>query len=81
MKINEIVTHFEAFAPINLQEVYDNSGLLTGDSEWTCTGVLCTIDVTEAIIQEAVERNCNLVVAHHPIIFKGLNTQLYHKYF
>ena len=59
-------------APPGLQEPYDNTGLLTGNQEWNCTGAVCVLDVTEAIVDEAVERSCNLIVAHHPIIFKGL---------
>jgi dinuclear metal center YbgI/SA1388 family protein len=72
MKIADIVTCLESVAPPSLQEGYDNAGLLTGQASWTCTGVLCTLDATEAVIQEAIEKNCNCVVAHHPIIFSGL---------
>jgi dinuclear metal center YbgI/SA1388 family protein len=72
MKIAAILQHLESIAPPSLQEGYDNAGLLTGDSAWDCTGVLCTLDATEAVIREAMARGCNLVVAHHPIIFGGL---------
>jgi dinuclear metal center YbgI/SA1388 family protein len=72
MKISAITNVLETLAPPTLQEGYDNAGLLTGSAEWECTGVLCTLDSTEAIIEEAVRRKCNLVVAHHPIIFGGL---------
>ncbi len=72
MKIKEITTHLESIAPPVLQEDYDNAGLLTGDSDWECKGVICSLDCTEDIIAEAIEMNCNLVVAHHPIIFRGL---------
>ncbi len=55
-----------------MQEDYDNAGLITGNANWHCNGVLCTLDATEAIVEEAKALNCNLIVAHHPIIFRGL---------
>ncbi|MEO6720411.1 MAG: Nif3-like dinuclear metal center hexameric protein [Ferruginibacter sp.] len=72
MKIQDITSFLETIAPPNLQESYDNAGLLTGDRSWECTGIITTLDATEAVILEAVQQNCNLVVAHHPIIFSGL---------
>src|SRR5687767_14678926 len=72
MKISEITAALENFAAPELQESWDNSGLIMGRGTWDCTGVLCTLDVTAAVIAEAVARGCNLVVAHHPIVFKGL---------
>ncbi len=72
MQIKDIIKVLENHAPLSLQEGYDNAGLLTGNPDWECTGILCTLDATEAVINEAVLRKCNLVVAHHPIIFKGL---------
>lgn len=74
MIINEIIQHLEGFAPVHFQESYDNAGLLTGNSSWECTGVITTLDVTENVVDEAINKNCNLVVAHHPIIFKGLKS-------
>lgn len=71
-KIKDIIRHLEAVAPPGYQESYDNAGLLTGDANWEVTGVLTCLDSTEAVIEEAVRKGCNLVVAHHPIIFKGL---------
>lgn len=71
MKVKEVVNHLESFAPPAYQEDYDNSGLLTThDSE--ITGILVSLDCTEAVIEEAIARKCNLVVAHHPIVFRGL---------
>lgn len=72
MKISELISAITAFAAPELQEDYDNCGLLTGNASWNCTGVLCTLDVTVEVLEEAVRRNCNMVVAHHPIIFRGL---------
>jgi len=72
MKIQEIISVLENFTPTFLQESYDNIGLLTGNKNWLCKGVLCTLDVTEAVVQDAINNKCNLIVAHHPIIFSGL---------
>jgi dinuclear metal center YbgI/SA1388 family protein len=55
-----------------LQEHYDNAGLITGDRNWDCKGIICSLDATEEVIKEAINKSCNLVVAHHPIIFGGL---------
>lgn len=72
MNIAAITRALEAIAPPSYQEGYDNCGLLTGHPATECTGVLCTLDVTEEVIAEARQQGCNLVVAHHPVIFGGL---------
>lgn len=72
MKIAEIIQTIEDFAPLSYQESYDNAGLLIGDKMSTCTGVLICIDVLEAVLDEAIRKKCNLIVAHHPIVFSGL---------
>jgi dinuclear metal center YbgI/SA1388 family protein len=72
MQISMITDFLETLAPPVLQEHYDNAGLLTGDQGLECTGVLTTLDVTEEVVTEAAGRGCNLIVAHHPIIFGGL---------
>lgn len=72
MKIGDLVSAIEVFAAPELQEDYDNAGLITGNSLWECSGALCTLDVTVDVINEAKGNNCNLIVAHHPIIFRGL---------
>jgi dinuclear metal center YbgI/SA1388 family protein len=72
MRISDIIQALEAFAPPSLQEDFDNVGLLVGDASSDCTGVLVTLDATEAVIEEAISLKCNLVIAYHPIIFKGL---------
>lgn len=74
MKISQLITLLEKLAPLSLQEDYDNAGLIVGDRNSKVSGVLCTLDCTEAVINEAIAKNCNVVVAHHPIIFKGLKT-------
>ena len=70
--IQDVTSFLEDMAPRSLQESYDNTGLLTGSADRACEGVLVSLDVTEAVVQEAVDRKANLVVAHHPLIFKGL---------
>ncbi|MFI5129504.1 MAG: Nif3-like dinuclear metal center hexameric protein [Chitinophagales bacterium] len=72
MKIGEIVSFLESLAHPSLQEHYDNAGLLTGDPGWECTGIICSLDAVEEVIDEAIRKKSNLVVAHHPIIFGGL---------
>lgn len=72
MKIKDILSTLESIAPPYLQESYDNAGLIVGDPEAAVTGVLFCLDSIEAVVNEAVEKGCNLVVAHHPIVFRGL---------
>lgn len=72
MLIQDIISVLEAVAPPHLQESYDNAGLIVGHPQVTVKGVLFCLDSTEAVVDEAVERGCNLVVAHHPIVFRGL---------
>jgi dinuclear metal center YbgI/SA1388 family protein len=71
-KINDIIAELEKFAPFALQEDYDNCGLLTGDRNAEAKGILLSLDCTEEVVEEAIRNNCNLIVAHHPIIFSGL---------
>lgn len=72
MQISEIINFLETIAPPSLQESYDNAGLLTGMPELECSGVLVSLDITDDIIDEAIKHKCNLLIAHHPLIFKGL---------
>ncbi len=72
MKISDVIECLENFAPLSLQEDYDNAGLLAGKGSDECLGILTTLDVTEKVVQEAINNQCNLIVAHHPIIFRGL---------
>lgn len=73
MSVLKDVTHFlESFAPLSLQESYDNAGLITGDINAEITTVLITLDVTEKVVEEAIQKKAQLIVAHHPIIFSGL---------
>ena len=72
MQIKEILKVIESEAPPVLQENYDNSGLLVGAPDKEVSGVLLTVDVTEAVLEEASRRGANLIISHHPLIFNGL---------
>ena len=71
-KILEVIQYLETIAPSHYQESYDNAGLIVGNKDNIVSGVLVCLDSTEAVIDEAIKLNCNLVIAHHPIIFGGL---------
>lgn len=73
-KLHEVIRHIEAWAPKAWQEGYDNNGLLVGDANQEVHGVLVTLDVTEAVLAEAKEKGCNVVIGHHPLIFKGIKS-------
>lgn len=72
MTIKEVIDALERFAPLSLQEDYDNAGLQVGLTEADISGVLLCLDVTPEVLREASELGCNLVVSHHPLIFRGL---------
>jgi dinuclear metal center YbgI/SA1388 family protein len=72
MLVKEIIKQLETFAPLAYQEDYDNCGLITGNMEQEVKGILISLDCLESVIEEAIRENCNLIIAHHPIIFKGL---------
>lgn len=72
MKIKEITDYLESIAPVQYQESYDNAGLIIGDPEKEVNRALVCLDSTEAVIDEAIRKGCQLVIAHHPIIFGGL---------
>jgi len=73
-RIADLAQFLEAIAPSALQEDYDNSGLLVGEPETEVSGVLVSLDVTEEVVEEAVAKGCNLIVSHHPIIFRPLRS-------
>jgi len=72
MQIRELLSFFDHWAPFQLAEDYDNVGLLVGKPETEITGILVSLDTTEQVLDEAISRNCNVIVSHHPIIFKGI---------
>lgn len=71
MKIKEVVCALERFAPLPLQDGFDNAGLQIGLTDAEATGALLCLDVTEAVLDEAIALGYNLIIAHHPLIFKG----------
>ncbi|MDA3882603.1 MAG: Nif3-like dinuclear metal center hexameric protein [Bacteroidales bacterium] len=73
MKIKELHSVFQEFAPFSLQESYDNSGLQIGDFDDEISAILCTIDITEEVIEEAHELGVDCIISHHPLIFKKLS--------
>lgn len=72
LRIHEIVSAFEAVAPLALQESYDNSGLIVGEMGAQVSKALLCLDSTEAVVDEAIAKGCDLIIAHHPIVFGGL---------
>ena len=72
MLIAEVIEHLENFAPVATAEDFDNVGLLVGEPHTPLTGILITLDTLEEVVDEAIEKNCNLIVSFHPIIFSGL---------
>lgn len=70
--IKDIISYLENLAPTAYQESYDNAGLIVGDTQAEVKGIVCSLDVTEDVVKEAIEKKCNLIVAHHPIVFGGL---------
>jgi dinuclear metal center protein, YbgI/SA1388 family len=74
MKIKEVVSALERFAPLPLQDGFDNAGLQIGLTDAETAGALLCLDVTESVLDEAISLGCNLVISHHPLIFKGLKS-------
>ncbi|MBP5777425.1 MAG: Nif3-like dinuclear metal center hexameric protein [Prevotella sp.] len=74
MKIKEVLSALERFAPLPLQESWDNAGLQVGLTETEVSGALLCLDVSEKIVDEAIAKGCNLIVSHHPLLFRGLKT-------
>ncbi len=72
MKIAQVISFLETLAHPSLQEHYDNAGLITGSASWDCKGIIISLDATEEVLKEAIDKKYNLIIAHHPIIFGGL---------
>jgi len=72
VKISQVIEALERFAPLPLQESWDNAGLQVGLTSAEASGALLCLDVTEAVVDEAIARGCNLIVSHHPLIFHKL---------
>ncbi len=80
VKIKEVVSALERFAPLPLQEGFDNAGLQVGLTEAEVSGALLCLDVTESVVDEAIEKSCNLIVSHHPLVFHPLKRLTYADY-
>lgn len=74
MKIKDLTDYIASIAPLVYQESYDNAGLIVGDSNQELTGVLIALDCIESVVDEAIAKKCNLILAHHPIVFGGLKS-------
>ena len=72
MKVKDVTNYLETIAPLQLQEEYDNAGLIIGDGNDRIKGVLICLDVTDEVLNEAINSKCNLIIAHHPLIFSGI---------
>lgn len=72
MKLRKLIESLEQWAPLNYQEDYDNAGLIVGSPNDEIHAALVSLDCTEQIVDEAIEKHCNLIISHHPIVFKGL---------
>lgn len=72
MKIKQITSFLESIAPLSLQEDYDNSGLIVGNPEAETQSAVICLDCTEAVVDEAVQKKCALIIVHHPIVFRGV---------
>ena len=74
MQVKDIIKAMEEWAPPSYQESYDNSGLICGTQDQEVSKVICSLDCTEAVVEEAIEKGANVIIAHHPIVFKGLTS-------
>ncbi len=72
MKLNELTSFLESIAPLAFQEEYDNAGLIVGRADQEINSALISLDCTEAVVDEAISKGCQLIISHHPIVFKGL---------
>ena len=72
MKLSQLTSYLESLAPLAYQEDYDNSGLIVGQPEQEIQQALISLDCTEAVVDEAIAKNCQVIISHHPIVFKGL---------
>ena len=73
-QIQDVTRYLETIAPPAYQESYDNSGLIVGNPQVEVSGILISLDATEAVVDEAIAKGCNLIVSHHPIVFRGLKS-------
>ena len=72
MRVIEVISIINDWMPTSIAEDFDNVGLIVGDPESEISSILVTLDTTEDVVEEAIERGCNMIVSYHPIIFNGL---------
>ena len=72
MILQDIINIIESVAPLSYQESWDNSGLQVGDRNAEVNAALLTVDVTESVVNEAIDKHCDLIISHHPLLFHGL---------
>ncbi len=72
MKIHQLISYLQQICPLSLKEDYDNVGLLIGDTQKEIIGILTALELNDAVIEEAKKLNCNVIITHHPIIFRPL---------
>lgn len=72
LRISDVINELDSVFPLSSQDSWDNSGLIIGNADWTVKGILFTVDINEQRIDEAIEKGCNLILAHHPILFHGI---------
>jgi len=72
MNLSELCSYLDTAVPLSFQEGYDNSGLQVGQPEMEIYSALLTLDVTEKVIDEAIQKGCGIVISHHPLIFSGI---------
>ncbi len=72
MKLSELTNYLESLAPLAYQEDYDNSGLIIGHPDKEISSALVSLDCTEAVVDDAIAKGCQVIISHHPIVFKGL---------
>ncbi|MXV49806.1 Nif3-like dinuclear metal center hexameric protein [Pedobacter sp. HMF7647] len=72
MRLDELIAHLESFAPLSYQEDYDNAGLIVGDRNQEISAALISLDCIESVVEEAISKGCQLIISHHPIVFRGL---------
>ena len=73
-KISDIINEVERLAPLELQEVFDNAGVQVGDITQFASGILLCLDITEEVLDEALDMGCNLIISHHPLAFKAFKS-------
>lgn len=78
MKLSKLMSILDYHVPFSTAESWDNVGLLIGDENQQVNGILTALDCTEEVVDQAIDKNINIIIAHHPLIFKGIKLSLIH---